>query len=49
MLALSAGGIAVLAICIAVLVVVGIAAVPRALAAREERRIYARRREIAAR
>ena len=38
-----------LAICIAVLFVVALAAVPRALAAREERRIYARRREIAAR
>ena len=49
MLALSAGGIAVLALCLAVLVVVGLAAIPRARASLQERRIYARQREIAAR
>ena len=49
MLALSAGGIAVLAMCIVVLVIVALAAIPRARASLQERRIYARQREIAAR
>ena len=49
MLALSAGGIAVLAMCFVVLLIVALAAIPRARAALQERRIYARQREIAAR
>jgi hypothetical protein len=49
MLAISAGGIAVLAMCVAVLLIVGLAAIPRARASIQERRIYARQRQIAAR
>ena len=49
MLALSAGGVAVLAMCVVVLLIVALAAIPRARASLQERRIYARQREIAAR
>ena len=49
MLALSAGGVAVLAMCVVVLLIVGLAAIPRVRASLQERRIYARQREIAAR
>ena len=49
MLDLSAGGIAVLAMMVGVLLIVGLAAIPRARASLQERRMYARQRDIAAR